>query len=1035
MPRWTPEQQLAIDTSGTNIIVSAGAGSGKTAVLTERVITKLRQGISINELLILTFTKAAASEMKERIRKAIKKDPSLHKQLELIDTAYITTFDSYALSVVKKYHYLLNVSKDINIGNDNVLKLEKKKIIDTIFEEMYEKEDSYFLTMINDLCSKDDEEIRNYVFNLYEKLSLRIDKKEYLENYLNDYYQDIKLDNYVREYEELIKDELTSVKKLIEDISYIVDEKYYQSLVEVTSNLLEATTYDEIKSCIDIKIPMLPRGSEEEVKAKKDELSDSIKKIKEWCCYENREVLKHSLEKTKPYVEALISILKQYDLKIQEYKFVNDIYEFTDIAILAINILENYEEVRDEIKYSLKEILVDEYQDTSDLQEAFIKQIENNNVYMVGDVKQSIYRFRNANPYIFKNKYDHYSNKDGGLKIDLNKNFRSRNEVLDDINLLFDFIMDDNLGGADYRSTHRMVFGNMMYEEQGKTDSNHHMSILRYPYEIGSLFSKEEIEAFIIAKDIENKVSSGYLVFDKETSSLRPSTYSDYVILMDRTTNFELYKKIFEYLNIPLAIHKDEVLTNEIDSLVLKNLLCLIKKISEKKFDVEFKYYFTSVARSFLLEYKDPYIFEMFAKNDFKNNELYKKCEIISKQLDALTPVELLDIVLKEFSFYENIIKIGNISAGLIRIDYYSNLSKELMSLGYDAACFIDYLKEIIDNEYDMKYSVDLGNIDSVKMMTIHKSKGLEYPICYFSGLYKPFNISDLKERILYDGEYGIITPYFMEGIGEVITKKLLKMRFYKEEISEKIRLLYVALTRAREHMIFVLPTTEKSNPVENLVEERIRFSYRSFADILNSVTEKIDMFTNTVELNDVSLSKDYLLTTKKELNILESNHEKLEVEEVIIPKINKETESFSKHIYEYVPKEQQENIDLGLKMHSILENMDLKKPNYDLIEDDFYKQKVISFINKMPNLDSADIYQEYEFLYDENNKRYHGIIDLLIEFSDNIWIIDYKLKNVKDEAYIKQLNGYKKYIEDISKKPVKISLYSILDECFEEVM
>ena len=197
MPRWTPEQQLAIDTSGTNIIVSAGAGSGKTAVLTERVITKLRQGISINELLILTFTKAAASEMKERIRKAIKKDPSLHKQLELIDTAYITTFDSYALSVVKKYHYLLNVSKDINIGNDNVLKLEKKKIIDTIFEEMYEKEDSSFLTMINDLCSKDDEEIRNYVFNLYEKLSLRIDKNSYLDNYLSGFYNNSKLEGFV----------------------------------------------------------------------------------------------------------------------------------------------------------------------------------------------------------------------------------------------------------------------------------------------------------------------------------------------------------------------------------------------------------------------------------------------------------------------------------------------------------------------------------------------------------------------------------------------------------------------------------------------------------------------------------------------------------------------------------------------------------------------------------------------------------------------------------------------------------------------
>ena len=654
---------------------------------------------------------------------------------------------------------------------------------------------------------------------------------------------------------------------------------------------------------------------------------------------------------------------------------------------------------------------------------------------MVGDVKQSIYRFRNANPYIFKSKYDRYSNKDGGLKIDLNKNFRSRKEVLSDINLLFDYIMDDTIGGADYRNTHRMIFGNMMYEEQGKTEENHHMSILRYIYEKGCEFSKEEIEAFIIAKDIENKVSSGYLVFDKETSSLRPSVYSDYVILMDRTTNFELYKKIFEYLNIPLAIHKDEVLTNEVDSLVLKNLLCLIKKIKEKNYDVEFKYYLTSIARSFLFEYKDPIIFDMFENNDFKNNDIYQKCEIISKEFDSLTPVTLLDKVIEEFYLYENIIKIGNIGPTIIRLNYYINLSNELMNLGYDSNAFVDYLKEIIENEYDMKYSVDLGNIDSVKMMTIHKSKGLEYPICYFSGLYKPFNISDLKERILYDREYGIITPYFEEGIGEVITKKLLKERFYNEEISEKIRLLYVALTRAREHMIFVLPKTEESMSVDNIVDDRIRLSYRTFADILNSISEKIDIFTKYIELENLELSKNYLLTEKKDLLEIEFSIEKLIINEIIISSNIVDQQSFSKNIHEYITQEQQKNIDLGLKMHGILENIDFKNLVLDDIKDDFYKQKIINFYNKLDNLENTNIYQEYEFMYEEDNICYHGIIDLMIEYEDFIRIIDYKLKSVKDEAYTKQLTGYKNYVERVSGKPVTIELYSILDECFEKVM
>ena len=183
MPKWTDEQLEAINKEGCNIIVSAGAGSGKTAVLTERVITKIKKGVSIDNLLILTFTKAAAGEMKERIRKAIQKE-NMVEQLKLLDCAYITTFDSFALSVVKKYHYLINVSPNINIGNENIFLIEKNNILDDIFEGLYKIRDPKFLKMINDLCVKDDLEIRKYILNIRQKLDMKVDSSAYFTSFV-----------------------------------------------------------------------------------------------------------------------------------------------------------------------------------------------------------------------------------------------------------------------------------------------------------------------------------------------------------------------------------------------------------------------------------------------------------------------------------------------------------------------------------------------------------------------------------------------------------------------------------------------------------------------------------------------------------------------------------------------------------------------------------------------------------------------------------------------------------------------------------
>ncbi len=501
MPEWTKEQKLAIDKEGSNIIVSAGAGSGKTAVLTERVIRKLKEGVSIDELLILTFTEAAAKEMKDRIRRAIVKNESLKKNLELIDSAYITTFDSYALSVVKKYYYLLNISPNIKICDENILFLKKSEILDDIFEDYYRENDELFIKLITDYTNKNDTFIKNNILSINNKLDSIINKEEFLDNYFSN-YTDEDIDKYISEYNNLLIRKINSIKNLIHSLSFFVENTYIEKLNNELKNLLNSKTYNEVKTNCEIKLPSLPRNSSEEAKAYKELIKSMLDSVKKLCTYENEEEIKSSIFKTKDYVKVVIDILKRLDNEIKEFKKENELYDFLDIELLAIKVLKENKEVAKSIKESLNEIMIDEYQDTNDIQEEFISYISNNNVYMVGDIKQSIYRFRNANPYIFKSKYDSY--KDGnGFKIDLNKNFRSREEVLDGINKIFSKIMDDSIGGASYIDSHQMIFGNLDYNNNGKVNQNNNLDIYNYTFDKESGFSKEEYEAFIVANDIK----------------------------------------------------------------------------------------------------------------------------------------------------------------------------------------------------------------------------------------------------------------------------------------------------------------------------------------------------------------------------------------------------------------------------------------------------------------------------------------------------------------------------------------------------
>lgn len=1013
MNKWTKEQEEAITKTGSNIIVSAGAGSGKTAVLTERTIRKLLNGSNINRLLILTFTNAAAGEMKERIRKAIKK-AGLKEQLEYIDSAYITTFDSFSLSIVKKYHSILKLSPNISIMDSSIEVLKTNEILNNIFENSYGDEN--FDKLINDFCIKSDDSVKKIVKEISSKLDLITEKEEYLNNYIETHFNDEFINYQINKYLEKVIEVKDSINEPYKELSSRVDDKFID--VFNIKPLLSSNTYDEIKTNLNlIGSPRKNKNCEEDFKIYKDNITLIVKKLKDLTRFNNIEEMKTSLLSTKPYIKAISDIIIEFDKQFSEYKKENDLYTFSDIALMSIKIIKENPDVREEIKTSFDEIMVDEYQDTSDIQEEFINLISNNNVYMVGDIKQSIYRFRHANPYIFRDKYDSYSKGEGGIKIDLLKNFRSRGEVLDNINLIFNLIMDQNIGDAEYKESHQMNFGNTNYIENCKTDQNNDMEILTYnPKEIDE-FTNDEVEAFTIAYNIKKKLESKYLVVDKETNTLRECKYSDFAIIMDRGTSFDLYKKIFEYVGVPIVQIKNEKLTIGDDIIALKNLISLIVKINLETFDDEFKYLYTSICRSYIFRISDEEIFDILKSDKFYDTELYKKCKSIN--IFELSNLDLLNKIIDEFELYEKLITTNNINETMIKIDYLKDLSINLSNIGYTPIDFSKYLSDMIE-ENSIEYSLNNDSSNSVKILNIHKSKGLEYSICYFTGLSKKANDEDKKAKFIVDSNYNIITPYINNGIKQTILKDLLLVNETRQSISEKIRLFYVALTRAREKIIMVCPLDKDSVGYNSLVPESIRLNYNRISDMLESILPVLTPYIKNINFNEVILTHDYELIKnynyKKQIKKVNEKIDK-RFNNITYEKLNESR--FSKVTNKLATIEEYNNMKKGTHLHYIFETEDLKNTS------DPYVLKFIKHID----INYLNCYKEYEFLYEDSNEIKHGFIDLMLEYNEHIDIVDYKMKNINDENYLKQLNGYRKYIETISKKHVNIYLYSIIDD------
>lgn len=1013
----TNEQKLAVDKENTNIIVSAGAGSGKTFVLSERVIRKLKSTCNINEILILTFTNKAAGEMKDRIRSKIKDTKGLEKQLTLINNSYITTFDSFSLSIVKRYGYLLNLDKDISIGNGALLTLEQKKILDEIFDELYEINDDKFLDLIDKFTTKNDTTLKEEIIKISNLLDLKYNKEEYLKNYIESYYSDSFIDNILDDYLSLINSNIISLKSMFNEYDLLVDN----SNIKDYYMLFNASNYEEIKKALETT--KKPFKTNEDSKELVEDIKKNIEKLKFLTRFASCSEVKNSLLSTKDYIEVIIDIILKLDKRFNEYKRNNKCYDFSDIAKLAITLVKDYKEVKEELTKSFKEIMIDEYQDTSDLQEDLIKEISNNNVYVVGDIKQSIYRFRNANPYLFKEKYDLGSKELDIFKIDLTNNFRSRGEVVENINKIFSKIMLDEVGGANYSEDHIMLSGNKDYKNINGQDNN--LEVVCYEYTKDDIYSKDEIEIFYVAQDIKKKIENKYQIYDKKIG-LRNVEYSDFAILLDRSNKFDLIKKIFLYFNIPVTKYSSSNVTDSTELLLIKNIITLILKRRDNIVDIDFKYSFLSIARSYLFEYSDDEIFEMIYKNNYSSS-LIDIIDSIVLKLDYLSLKEIIYEIIDSFLFYEKFSLVGDIKN---RINYLLSIIDFSDTIANNSNSIID-LKNYIDSLIEKKVKIEIKDVEDsfkgVNLMTIHASKGLEFPICYFFNLDSKFNIQELNSKFLFSNKYGIISPYYKEGIGSTILKDLLKEDYLKEEISEKIRLFYVALTRCREKIIMVAPVI--NNELNNIL------TAKSFMDFLKYSKKEIETYVNMLDKEKLNLTKEYDVINKVNFkNKINIQTKKIESIDLVIPNSVKEHKRVSKTTSLLISKSIFDNMKFGTLIHEMFEYIDFKNPRLDLIENKQIRDRISKFITYIKPDKIINTYKEYEFKYFEDNLEINGIIDLIIEYEDKYYIVDYKLKNIDEEAYIRQLTIYKNYLSKITNKKIEVYLYSVMDEEFHNL-
>lgn len=997
----TKEQERAIDFSLGNCCVSASAGSGKTHVLTQRVIKLIKEGTKLSEFLILTFTNMAAAEMRDRIREELEKDDNEYnrKIVASLDAASIQTYDAFALNLVKKYHDRLLLPKNVSLIDEVLLEIEKHKILDAIFTYFYNQKDEDVLSLVDDFCYKNDTKIKKFIINISQQLDLKENKADFIKNYESLFLNEKVIKSYINEYVLIINNQF---REIISRVKRFDNPDYYDKNIEVFEALENAKTYDELHTLLidqDIKPSATKEASLNEYPDDKEYHAYILKyrnKVKDSLCFDSEEEIVKQIFGTKKHISTILKIVSILDEEMTKYKRKYSVYSFSDIFKFALQ-LTTIPDVREELKNRFKYIMIDEYQDTSDLQEKFISRIANNNVYVVGDVKQSIYRFRNANCELFASKMKSYAKNEGGKLITLPDNFRSREEVVKTVNYVFKDLMVEKSSGLNYERDHKMIHGNKNYL---KGMNNYDTEMIEYSVDElnESQYFKDEFEARLIATDIATKVKTEFKVYDKKDNDLRKCCYSDFAILMPTKTKFSIYQKVFNEYQIPLFANYEKSIADNNLTLVFENIVKLIVREKNNDYSNGYKHSYISVMRSFLMNASSDEVEHIATVNDsYDDYPLKRKIESIVEHTKEGNLKQYILTIVKEFDIYNRSITIGNVSDTNSLIEYYFNIASQMDEMGYTIEDFVDYFEDLKRFKIEPAFSPNDSIENCVKLLTIHASKGLQFKICYFPDMRHQFNFDDTQGDFLYNKKYGISIPNVHHKQVDSFICNLIKENERKEAIREEIRLFYVALTRAEEKIIFV--TNSEIKKTHDDV-----FSCISFFDFLtlNNLTFPSRRINIELIKGDLKKGKTNNEITIKNCPVMDGGQ----------------------RIISHASKQLDDDVDsnllvLGNKYHYYLEITDFATKDVSFIKDEKERNLIKTFLSQsiFDNAKDAKILHEYKFFDALNNVS--GVIDLLMVYNDHIDIVDFKLSHVEDSEYEKQLGIYEKYISQLSKLPI----------------
>lgn len=883
---WTDDQWQAISESGSDLLVAAAAGSGKTAVLVERIINKLTDEtdpVEVDRLLIVTFTNAAAQEMKTRIGKALEKEldknPSslfLRRQMALLNKAHITTSHAFCMSVVRKYYYHLDIDPAFRVLDQTEMALIREEVMEELFESFYAGEDNHNFFHLVDQYSNDrsDLYLQTLVQKLYDFSRSHPWPEQWLDQLIEEYQSKGKagIDDYGwwHDARRVIIQEIEGMNCLLEEAERMInapdgpapymeniefDKALVESLMdsahsgfEAMEHAFRAAVFSRLKSC---KGEQYSEELKEQVKVIRDQVKKKVKAIQgEWFFQSVTDHIR-DMDQMADSIEGIVRLVKAFHTRYQMLKRDRSVVDFNDLEHFALEILRAENFLPDQISPSavaklyqtqFEEVMVDEYQDTNLVQETILQLVSGKkngrgHLFMVGDVKQSIYRFRLAEPGLFLSKYRLYrESSDSGIKIDLAKNFRSRKEIIDGTNFIFRQIMDEDVAEMDYDTDAELKQGalypdtlqpaELIVIQRDKGEKNDVENNEEQEDQLEDL-QTAELEALEIGKQIKHLVGdsteTAFQVYDRDLGQNRRIMYRDIVILLRaayQTSSTMI--DVFKQMGIPAHA---ELSTGYFDAIEVTNMMSLLKTIDNPYQDIPLAGVLRSpiggltgeeLAAIRLNESDKPFYdaVKLYAQSD--RTEGGEKVRVFLEQLSRWRDVakhvsvaELIWKIYRDTGYYDYVTGLtgghqrrANLKALYDRAVQYEKTSFRGL---FRFLRFIDRMREQ-GNDLGAARALSEQE-DVVRIMTIHKSKGLEYPVVFVAGLNKQFNQMDINGQTLLHKSLGFGTKFIDPDERlryPTLPYLTMKAKLTEELLAEEMRVLYVALTRAKEKLYMI---------------------------------------------------------------------------------------------------------------------------------------------------------------------------------------------------------------------------------------